>query len=206
MPSKLDSKVRNKSPSDGDRDVVDNRDADRRLLKRVTKGDRNALAALYDNHATRLLNTAYSILHCQADAEDLIHDVFVEAWQKSASYKPEKGSVYYWLLMRVRSRAIDRLRTLKVAQNHAMLQKPLGENRQASTDHSALSADSLYAKQALDSLSQVQRQVIELGYFQGLTCREIAGQCGLPLGTVKSRLASAVVKLRQHIAPELETP
>jgi RNA polymerase sigma-70 factor (ECF subfamily) len=95
--------------------------SDRDLLAAIGKGDHAALAELYDRHAPQMLAVALRILQDRRDAEDLLHDVFLEAWQKTDSYDAERGTVRTWLLMRVRSRAIDRMRTLAVAREHGMV-------------------------------------------------------------------------------------
>ena len=94
-------------------------DLDRKLMEGVRTGDRTALAELYDRHASGMLGLAVRILGDRGDAEDLIHDVFLESWKKAGSYAAERGSARAWLLMRVRSRAIDRVRSLTVARRHA---------------------------------------------------------------------------------------
>ena len=177
---------------------------DRSLMAAVATGDAQALASLYDRTAPRLLPAAIHILRDRADAEDLIHDVFVEAWQRSGGYDPKRGTVYSWLLVRVRSRAIDRLRSLKVAQKHAMLQKPIDETRTSQAVDADRRLDGSAARDALAALPRAQREVIELGYFRGMTCSEIAARCDIPIGTVKSRLSAALKQLRSQLAPAQE--
>lgn len=179
-------------------------DTDGRLLAAIKAGDRSALAALYDKHATQMFYLAFRILNNRRDAEDLLHDVFLEAWQKAEHYNPRRGSVRNWLLLRVRSRAIDRMRTLAVARQHAMTE----HDREPILDSDATdrASDQGHACEALRSLPEVQRRVIELSYFEGLTYREIAERCGIPVGTAKSRLAAAVAKLREQfsVVPEVD--
>jgi RNA polymerase sigma-70 factor (ECF subfamily) len=158
----------------------------------------NALAQLYDRHVEYMLGLAYRILENRDDAEDLVCDVFLEAWQHVNSYDPKRGSVRTWLLLRVRSRAIDRMRGLAIARKHALLQYKMEESVVSERDDPDQIPDRARARKVLASLSKVQRIVIELTYFKGLTCREIADRCNLPVGTVKSRLSAAVDKLRQQ--------
>ena len=93
---------------------------DQRLLIAIRQGNRTALAELYDRHASQMLAVAARILQNPRDAEALLHDVFLEAWQKAESYDAGRGTVRTWLLTRMRSRAIDRLRTVAVARAHGM--------------------------------------------------------------------------------------
>ncbi len=171
--------------------------ADARRLARVAGGDEAALAALYDRHAGAMLRVADRILRNRQDAEDLVHDAFVEAWQKAGAYEARRGSVRSWLLVRVRSRGIDRLRALEAARRAAVL--PPGaacERSEPGWD----GPDRARARAALASLPEEQRRLVELGYFEGLTCAEMAARCGVPIGTVKSRLSAAVAKLRRSLA------
>ena len=182
---------------------VRERTEDERLIAAVGLGDEAALAALYDRHASAMLGVAYRVLRNRTDAEDLVHDVFVEAWNKARDFEPSRGTLRSWLLMRVRSRGIDRLRSLEAARRHAMA---------AAREEAVAAAPSLppiwdgsdraRACAALASLPEEQRALIELAYFEGLTCSEMARHCGIPLGTVKSRLAAGMAKLRQSLLPQ----
>jgi RNA polymerase sigma-70 factor (ECF subfamily) len=172
---------------------------DRKLMSAVESGDRYALADLYDRHAPAMLGVAARILRDRRDAEDLVHDVFVEAWRKAASFSSERGSVRTWLLVRTRSRAIDRLRNLEVARRHAKTEQltPSDDVAALALDPSA-TPDQQRAREALAGLPETQRVVLELAYFEGLTCSEIATRCGAPIGTVKSRLSAGIRELRRR--------
>lgn len=174
-------------------------DCDQQLLAKVCAGDQPALAALYDRHAGQLLAVALRILKSRADAEDLIHDVFLEVWQKANQYDSARGTVRTWLLIRLRSRAIDRLRVLTLARERNNMAAAETELAIATPDPS-ISPDCARARQALATLSAEQRTVVELGYFRGFSHQEIATRCQIPVGTVKSRLSAALAKLRQVFA------
>ena len=148
-----------------------------------------------------MLGLALRLLRDRGEAEDLVHDVFVEAWRKAASFSAERGSVRAWLLMRLRSRAIDRLRSAAVARRHAEDEGAAAPGSPAGccTDPSR-SVDHRRARQALAGLSENQRIVLQLAYLEGLSCAEIARRCGTPLGTVKSRLAAGLRDLRRRFA------
>lgn len=179
---------------------------DRELIAEVAQRDRAALAALYDRHATQMLAVAYRILKNRSDAEDLVHDVLLEVWNKAGSYDARRGTVRTWLLLRTRSRGIDRIRSLQVARKHQVAQKPEAEASAAgNTPDPSRSPDHHRVRRALAVLSEAQRKVIELSYFRGLSCSEIAKQCEIPLGTAKSRLAGAIARLRAELMPEGST-
>lgn len=174
---------------------------DRRTLSGVKTGDRQAFARLYDRHAAWMMAVAYRILQNRRDAEDLLHDVFLEIWKRAETYNPERGTVRTWLAVRLRSRAIDRIRALSRRRG-----KPANENderRSGDTEQSALepeiNVDYACARRAVNLLPSKQRTVIHLSYFQGLTCQEISDRCQIPLGTVKTRLASGILSLRQQL-------
>ncbi|MGR9108276.1 MAG: sigma-70 family RNA polymerase sigma factor [Gammaproteobacteria bacterium] len=179
---------------------------DHDIVAAIQAGDRSAFAHLYDRHAAWLLAVAYRILGNRRDAEDLLHDVFIEVWDKARGYDPQRGSVRSWLAIRTRSRALDRIRSLKLIRNHEAVEidhlAPAG-NDSAGTE---TGVDHRTARRVVDALPDKQRTVIQLSYFQGLTCQEIAERCEIPLGTVKSRLASALNTLRDSLKPAEGNP
>lgn len=169
--------------------------SDKQLVVQIAQRDSDALGQLYDRHAGAVLALSHKILRNRGDAEDLVHDVFIEAWQCAKQYDEKKASVRTWLILRTRSRALDRLRRLEVARRHAMVPQPLIKSHIPSQSEQA--ADGATATRALAQLSADHRQVIELGYFKGLTAREISARCGIPVGTVKSRLSASMKILRK---------
>jgi RNA polymerase sigma-70 factor (ECF subfamily) len=176
-------------------------DSDRNLWERVKAGNNAALAQLYDRHAAQMLGLAKLILQDRSLAEDLVHDVFIEAWQRAASYQPQRSSVLTWLLMRVRSRAIDRMRTFATSRNYAQAHTNTEEEVSGIGVDPSAARDRFQVCRALMKLPETQRIVVALGYFEGMTCQEIASRCDIPIGTVKSRLAAALNKLRAELNP-----
>jgi RNA polymerase sigma-70 factor (ECF subfamily) len=167
---------------------------------RVARGDTAALGALYDRHAPQMLAVAERILRSRREAEDLLHDVFVEVWKRAGDYDPRRGNVRGWLLLRVRSRALDRVRSAAFSRGRPLVEeRDVGSidagDTEVSTDHNAV-------RQALMDLPEEQRTVLVLGYFEGLSSSEIATRVGVPIGTVKSRVAAAMSKLRSAMGGE----
>ncbi len=181
-------------------DATDGRE-DSQLLFELAAGDASALGALYDRHASWMLAHAYSVLGNRRDAEDLIHDVFLEVWRKAESYEPSRAGVRTWLRVKLRSRALDRVRKRDAARRHGI--RPLRDDDEVGDPDSAMDvlrhADRSLALEALATLPEGQRMVIELNYLQGIACNEIASRCGLPLGTVKSRLSRGMAVLRNRL-------
>ena len=175
---------------------------DRGLIAAAAAGDEAALAALYDRHAAAMLGVTLRILKTRQDAEDLVHDVFVEAWQRAGDFDASRGSVRSWLLVRTRSRAVDRLRSLEAAHRRGLLMRDEQGPEGASVEPLWDGLDRQRAKRALDALPEVQRSLVELAYFEGLSCSEMAEKCGIPIGTVKSRLSAGMSKLREAFALE----
>jgi RNA polymerase sigma-70 factor (ECF subfamily) len=153
----------------------------------MAAGDRAAVAALYARHVRALLALARSMLKNEQEAEDLIHDVFLEAWRRSSEYSEERGTVRAWLSMRARSRALDRL---KSAGRTPIV---LGESSSA---FPSPVEDQSRLRELLSNMPSVQQQVLMLGYFEGLSTTEIAARLGVPAGTVKSRTRAALGALR----------
>jgi RNA polymerase sigma-70 factor (ECF subfamily) len=178
-------------------------DSDERLIVGTANGEKDALARLYDRYAASLLALGQRILGGRRDAEDLLHDVFVEVWQQAGAYCPTRGSVKSWLFLRMRSRAIDRLR-LASRKNVELGEQVLATATRDVVEDPALSPDRAQIRETLSSLPPDQRVAIELAYFGGLSGAQIAAQLGVPLGTVKTRLALGMSKLRAAFGQEKE--
>ncbi len=169
---------------------------DHTLIKAICGGDERALGSLYERHIDKMLGFARMILGNQSDAEDVIHDVFMEIWHKAASYDASRGSIKAWLMLRVRSRSLDRLRSLKTQQKYARTVHAESDNEAANDALLDHLGDFSQLHRSLNHLTEKQRNVIHLSFFKGLSCAEIARQCGIPLGTVKTRMMAAMGKLR----------
>jgi RNA polymerase sigma-70 factor, ECF subfamily len=164
------------------------------LMERAQAGDSAAFGALYDRFSGLLLAAALRLLSGRrAEASDLVHDVFLEAWQHVRSYDVARGTVRTWLLLRLRSRAFD-LRARAVTRYTELVGGHEGFAESAAPAH-AHGAELLAIRSVLAELEPGIRAVLDQTYFEGLTAREIAERSGLPLGTVKSRLARGLSAL-----------
>lgn len=173
---------------------------DETLLRAAAGGDRAALGRLYDRFAPSLLAVAQRIVGSPREAEDVVQDVFLEAWHRARHYDPQRGTVKTWLMLRLRSRSLDRLRANRRAQAVALedgLPQPT-EGRVSET--AVLAIDSKAVSRAVSDLPEDQRAVLELGYFAGQSCAEIADALSVPIGTVKSRMSRAIAQLRRTLA------
>lgn len=172
--------------------------ADVALVVAIAGGDRAALSSLYERHGPLLLALARQLLRDAREAEDLLHDVFLEVWQKASSYDPRRASVRTWLVLRLRSRALDRCRSARVTRSVPLEDSPLGEPIDDGADPSA-SPDRRAVRRALAALPESQRDVLRLAYFRGMSSSEIAQELEIPLGTVKSRVAAGLRGLRSNL-------
>lgn len=164
---------------------------DSELIARARVGDVLAFAAIYDRYAPRVLAVARRILGAGSDAEDLLHDVFLEAWQCIRDYDPARASVVTWLSVRTRSRAFDRR-----ARRSRERQLLRGYQRQAARSSGAAES-ALATRAALARLDAPLRTPLELMYIAGLTAPEISAQIGVAEGTVRSRLARGLLELER---------
>jgi RNA polymerase sigma-70 factor (ECF subfamily) len=164
------------------------------LVAAMAAGDRAALATLYERHASLLLGLALRIVRERREAEDLLHDVFLEAWRTAKDFDPKRGRVRTWLAIRMRSRALDLQKSARVSRNtgDGGLELLVDEADAASPDHGRV-------RRALAELATDQRRVLELAYFEGLSCTEIAERVAIPVGTVKSRIAAGLDRLRSGL-------
>jgi RNA polymerase sigma-70 factor, ECF subfamily len=184
---------------------VVNSDGDTDLVAAITAGDRAALGHLYDRYVSLLLGLAQRILGDAREAEDLLHDVFLEVWRQAGAYDPARGTVRAWLVMRMRSRALDRRKAAGFARVVSIEERRLPDPAPGAEDP-LLAPDRQAVRRALAELPAEQRQVLELGYFEGLSSSEIALRIDAPVGTVKSRVAAALAKLRVCLGTAEEEP
>ncbi len=171
------------------------------ILVRVARGERDALAALYDRHSATLLSLGSRILGNERESEDVVHDVFLEVWRAAGDYNAARGSVKVWLLVRMRSRCLDRLRSHAYARSVPLESEEQLEVREAPEggESAERASDGARLSALLGELPAPQRAVLELGYFRGLSFQEIADELGIPVSTVKSRAVVAMEALRRGL-------
>jgi RNA polymerase sigma-70 factor, ECF subfamily len=195
------------SPSHASMSVV----ADRELVLAASRGDERAIALLYDRYAGALYAVAYRVTGERADAEEVVLEAFTQAWRVASRFDASRGSVAAWLTMMARSRALDLVRGRSRrgrAEEGARLADPdlapaMGRWG-GETDPSGgvdLDERGRRVREALAALSEPQREAVELAYYQGLSHTEIAERLNQPLGTVKTRVRSAMQRLRDVLQP-----
>jgi RNA polymerase sigma-70 factor, ECF subfamily len=174
---------------------------DAMLMREVQAGERHALGELYDRFASRAYRVAFSVCHDRDCAEDAVQDAFVSMWSARATYEPARGSVVGWAMTIVRHRAIYLARRRSVAA--ARDEGPARLDHQPAPDDVpadfAARAEMEQMTGLLARLPQAQREVIRLGFFDGLTHEEISHRLALPRGTVKGRMRLGLTKLRSDL-------
>ena len=175
------------------------------LLHAIARCDEAALSSLYDRYRLILFGLLLRILSSREEAEDILQEVFVQVWRRAADFDELRGRPFTWLVTLARSRAIDRLRLLRARERLAT-----AASHDAPEEASDAALDAFHAEQkqivneALLQLPEEQRRALVLAYFEGLTQSEIAARLGSPLGTVKTRMRSGMIKLRELLRGKIE--
>jgi RNA polymerase sigma-70 factor (ECF subfamily) len=164
------------------------------LMRRLADGDHAALGEFYDRFAGLANGLALRILRDASEAQDVVQEVFVQVWRQAARYDVGRGSPEAWLCTITRTRSLDRLRrrASRREEPSEAAPPPTGVPR---------TEEAIAVRKALDSLSGDQRRALELAYYEGLTQTEIAERLGEPLGTIKTRIRTAMIRLRDTLGP-----
>jgi RNA polymerase sigma-70 factor (ECF subfamily) len=176
------------------------------LLSAIAARDEVALAQLYDRYRAILFGLVMRILNNREEAEDVLQEVFLQVWRKAEDFDENRGRPFTWLVTLARSRGIDRLRTLAARERvaEAGAREPSEEISDAATDAFKSEQRGLVSD-ALAKLPDEQNRPIMLAYFEGLTQSEIATNLGAPLGTVKTRMRTGMIRLRELLAGQGES-
>ncbi|MDI1481814.1 sigma-70 family RNA polymerase sigma factor [Polyangium sp. y55x31] len=183
------------------------RDAlDARAMRRICDGDDDAIAEIYDRHASVAYGLALKIVRDALEAEDVVHDAFVAIVERADQYRAERGTVVAWLVTTVRNLALDRARrrTRRAQITDEELRHEPIEPVIDPESSSVLDLERRAVRAALVGLPAAQRATLETAFFEGLSYPEIAERDGVPLGTVKSRAARALSALRVALEGPLE--
>jgi RNA polymerase sigma-70 factor (ECF subfamily) len=173
------------------------------LISNIAKRDRQSFDLFYDRYAQIIFNLCIRILRDESEAEDVMQEIFVQIWRDAERFDRTRASVKTWLFTIARSRSLDRYRSRKT------IRKRIEEGSEEDLHQIASSEDvqdttimQKYVSNALNQISKEQRLVLELSYYEGLTQEEIAERLGEPLGTIKSRIRAALIKLRSLFSGE----
>jgi RNA polymerase sigma-70 factor (ECF subfamily) len=179
------------------------RASDDELVEQIAQGSEPALAHVYRLHAPHVYALARRVLGDQAQAEDVVQEVFVRLWNRPEAFDGRRGSLRAFLSLHARSRSLDLVRSEGARRGREGVQGRLDLASAGDDGPEAVMAageDVRHLRSAVDVLSPEQRQVIEMAYFEGYTCREVADLLGIPEGTVKSRIRLGLQRLRHVLA------
>jgi RNA polymerase sigma-70 factor (ECF subfamily) len=187
----------------GERDDVDDAtavDLDG-LLAQTATGDQAAFSALYDNTAARVLGLVRRVMIDPAQSEEVTQEVFLEIWQSAPRFDPNKGRASTWIMTMAHRRAIDRIRSAQASRNRdravGIRDLPTAYDQVAETVEVRVEHERV--EQAMSKLSDAQREAVTLAYFGGYTQSEVAEMLGIPLGTAKTRMRDAMIRLRREL-------
>ncbi len=175
------------------------------LAARLAAGDNDALAEVFDELAPSVYAVARRVLGESAAAQDVVQDVFVELWSRPNRYDPQVGTLRTYLAVLARHRALDVARSelrriARQERHHWMVPR---EPELSAYEQVTSAAAAAAVRDAVNRLPEPQRRVVELAYFQGMTCREVAAAAGIPEGTAKSRLRRALQQLENELDRQL---
>lgn len=164
----------------------------------LNRQDQQAFSYLYDNYSGALYGIINQIVPDREVANDVLQEIFVNIWRKIGTYNAAKGRLFTWMLNIARNASIDKIRSK--AYQDSLKNQPLPENVNSfSNQQVGLEIDDYGLRKVIGKLKEEQKVLIELSYFQGFTHEEIARSLDIPLGTVKTRIRSALIQLRTLI-------
>ena len=178
---------------------------DAAILRRIARHQPEALAELYDRYGGIMKALVVRVVHDEAEAEDLLQEIFMQIWRQAKNYSPKKGQALGWIVTLTRRRAIDRLRKRQAyhraterLENHTDQQPEAWLHNRIDDD---IFNDDLreFLRARIEALPPFQKQAIELAFFKGMSQREIAVATGTPLGTIKTRLELGLRKLSDSV-------
>jgi RNA polymerase sigma-70 factor (ECF subfamily) len=177
-------------------------------IQAVALGNTDALSSLYDESSHLVYGIALRVLGNQADAEEVTTDVYSQVWRSAANFQEGRGSASGWLVMLARSRAIDRIRSQKRRKKEDPISSAINvESRDESPEQTSSRAQERERiAAAMQSLSPEQRELIVLAFYSGFTQSELAEKLRQPLGTVKTRIRLAMMKLRDLLKEVRQAP
>ncbi|MGH2691241.1 MAG: sigma-70 family RNA polymerase sigma factor [Actinomycetota bacterium] len=175
---------------------------DRRLLLDMARGDHRALATLYERYAAQAFGVALKVCGNRTLAEDVVQEALLAIWRRPNSYDPERGTVASYLFGAVHNKAVDAIRHEESLRRReqAVTDQPDETPSEDVVEAAWLAVRRTNVRTAVSRLSGVQRDAIQLAYFEGLTYSEVAEKLGIPLGTAKTRIRDGMIRLRNLLS------
>lgn len=180
-------------------------DEDLDLMRRVASDDEAAVAALYDRFGSLVYRMAYQSMPTRSDAEDVVQEVFVRLWRTAGRFDPRRAALVTWVMLLARRHMVDRLRRTKARVRTSALEEAWTPTAAAPTaDEPSAETDERFVDvmRKIEKLPDLQRTVVKRAYLNGQTLKQIGKELDVPLGTIKSALSRALVRLREKGAGE----
>lgn len=171
------------------------------LLKLSARGDRDAFARLYDATSARVYGLVLRVVRDPAQAEEVAQEAYLEVWRTASRFDPAKGSALSWLMTIGHRKAVDRVRSAESASRRETTyhQQNQAVDHDVTADAAHASLEARRVRVALQGLTDIQREAIQLAYFGGYTHTEVAALLDLPVGTAKTRIRDGLIRLRDAI-------
>ncbi len=171
------------------------------LFRRSARGDENAFAAVYDATAARVHGLVLRVIRDPAQAEEVTQETFLEAWRIASRFDPDRGSALSWLLTLAHRRAVDRVRSAEAASRRdgTYHDQNITVAHDSTAEAATTAIEAQRVRSAMRTLTDVQREAIELAYFGGYTHTEVATMLDLPVGTAKTRIRDGLIRLRDSL-------
>jgi RNA polymerase sigma-70 factor (ECF subfamily) len=168
------------------------------LLKRSGRGDEAAFAQLYDATSSRAYGLAVRVVRDPSQAEEVTQEAFLEIWRTASRYDAARGSAVSWVLTLVHRKAVDGVRSAEAStrRDTTYHQGSQAVEHDSTAEAAHASMEARRVRQAMESLTEVQREALELAYFKGYTHTEVATMLDLPVGTAKTRIRDGLIRLR----------
>ena len=168
------------------------------LLRRSSRGDEAAFAELYDATSRRVFGLALRVVRDPAQAEEVTQEAFLEIWRMSARFDQDRGSALAWILTIVHRKGVDRVRSAEAStrRDTTYHQGATTVEHDTTAEAAEASLEAHRVRGALRTLTEVQREALELAYFGGYTHTEVATMLDLPVGTAKTRIRDGLIRLR----------
>lgn len=186
-----------------------NQDADLSLMQRVAANEPAAVEQLYDRFASLVYRLAFQAMPTRADAEDAVQEIFVRLWRTADRYDPKRAALVTWVMLITRRHLVDRLRRTKARVRAVTLDEKQSDPTRADTAASGSMENQERFGELMDRISrlpELQRTVVTRAYLGGQTLRQIGEELNTPIGTIKSALSRALVRLRERAAEDGLTP
>ena len=171
------------------------------LFRRCARGDEGAFAMLYDATAARVHGLVLRVIRDPAQAEEVTQETFLEAWRIASRFDPDRGSALSWLLTLAHRRAVDRVRSAEAASRRdgTYHDQNITVAHDSTAEAATTAIEAQRVRSAMKTLTDVQREAIELAYFGGYTHTEVATLLDLPVGTAKTRIRDGLIRLRDSL-------